>query len=365
MTFSRPYELVAPLLPPVERLVPDIERALASRWLSNGVFVERLEAALTELVGTSSVVAMASGTTALMASLRALRWAGEVITPSFGFGGTAHAIRWVGAEPVFAEVDRETFLVDPNSVARLRSDRTAGVLAVDAYGVPVDVAGLAEATGLPVLVDAAHGLGSRRPHATRAAGLVYSLHPTKTIVAGEGGIVATDDGDVADALRRVRNFGFEDGQDATEVGLNAKMPELSAILAYHQIELLPRTVAGRSAWDAAYRRVLGDVPGIRFQRVPGGAEVNYQYTPVVIDPAAFGRSRDEVATALREENVVTRPYFFPPIHRMRVYAGTVRTDDLTWTDELAATVLCLPVHPGEDPSIAERIGEMVGALRVA
>ncbi|MGH2686705.1 MAG: DegT/DnrJ/EryC1/StrS family aminotransferase, partial [Actinomycetota bacterium] len=299
----------------------------------------------------------------LMVALRALGWRGEVIIASFGFAGTAHAIRWAGGEPVFAEVDRQTFLLDPASVGRMTTDRTVGILVTEAYGVPADLDALAQVTDVPVLADGAHALGARRKSERVPAARVYSMHPTKTIVAGEGGLIATDDAGLDGRLRRVRNFGFgARGQDATEVGLNAKLPELSAILAYHQLELLSRTIHGRAAWDAVYREVLDGTPGIAFQRVPTDVEHNYQYTPVLIRGGEFGRSRDEVAAALLDRGIVTRPYFSPPIHRMEAYSGRLRTDDLTWTEELSASVLCLPVHPGESPDGAERVAGMIRGL---
>ena len=156
------FELVEPLMPPVERLVPDIEAALRSRWLTNGPFVRRLEEALGRELDVRHLVAVASGTAGLMVALRALGWQGEVIAASFGFAGTAHAIRWAGCEPVFAEVDRETFALDPASVTRMVTERTAGVLVTDAYGVPADIDSLADSAGVPILADGAHALGARR-----------------------------------------------------------------------------------------------------------------------------------------------------------------------------------------------------------
>ncbi len=364
MTFDKRFELVAPILPDAETLLPDIRAALESRWLTEGQFVRRLELRMAEVLGDPHIVAVASGTAGLMVALRALGWLGQVITPAFNFAGTVHAIAWNGCEPVLGEVDRETFALDPESAARLLGPRTAGIVAVDPFGLPADLDALAEAAGdTPILVDAAHSLGSRSSFGARPRFRVFSLHPTKTIVAGEGGLLATDDADLSDRARRLKNFGFGRGQDAEGIGLNAKLPELSAILAFHQVELLERTIAGRRAWDQTYRRVLADVPGIGFQRIPGGVEANCQYTPVVIDSEVYGRSRDEVAAALLERNVATRPYFSPPVHRMAAYAGRLRTDDLRWTEELSSSVLCLPVHPGEPPAAAEEISAMIRSLR--
>lgn len=363
--FDKPFELVSPLLPEPERLIPDIREALESKWLTHdGPFVRRLELAMTEFLDAPHVVAVSSATAGLMVAVRALGWRGEVITPAFGFAGTAHALTWAGCRPVLAEVNRTTFTMDPTSVERLAGPDTAGVLPVDVYGVPANLDSLRMAApDASFVVDAAHSIGSEVVARTEPAVRVYSLHPTKTLVAGEGGLLATSDGALAERMRRLANFGFDQDQDADSIGLNAKLPELSAILAYHQIELLPRTIAGRSAWDRAYREALTVVPGISFQEHPSGARSNYQYTPVVIDRESFGRSRDYVAAELRRRGIVTRPYFWPPIHRMRAYAGRLRTDNLAWTERLSASVLCLPVHPGEPPAAASEIGELIRSLR--
>jgi dTDP-4-amino-4,6-dideoxy-D-glucose transaminase len=362
--FDKPYELVSPLLPDAETLFPDVREALASKWLTHdGPFVRRLELAMSDVLNAPHVVAVSNGTAGLMVAIRAMGWRGEVITPAFGFAGTAHALTWAGCTPVLAEVRRDTLTVDPASVERLVGPATIGILPVDAFGMPADLDALRRAgPDLPILVDAAHALGSTAQSPTRPVARVYSLHPTKTLVAGEGGLLATTNRALADRLRRLRNFGFGEDQNAFDVGLNAKLPELSAVLAYHQIGWIERTIEGRKAWDAAYRESLEGVPGIRFQVIPASVTANYQYTPVLIDAREFGRTRDEVAGELHRRNIVTRAYFWPPIHVMDPYRS-LRTDDLRWTERLSASVLCLPVHPAESPAIASEIGELIRSLR--
>jgi dTDP-4-amino-4,6-dideoxygalactose transaminase len=364
VNFKEPYQLVSPLLPPVESLVADIRDVLTSKWLTNnGRFVRRLEQRMSEVLRLPHVVATCNATLGLMVAIRALGWRGEVITPAFNFGGTVHAIVWAGCTPVLAEVDRSTFNLDPASVDRLLGPQTAGIIAVDTYGVSCDLDALrAVAPTTSILVDSAHALGTRAQLQAEPAARVYSLHPTKTIVAGEGGLICTGDPDLAARMRAIKNFGFERGQNCAAIGLNAKLPELSAILAYHQIDMLDRTIEGRRAWDDTYRKALADVPGICFQEIPENVPSNYQYTTVVIDREVFGRSRDEVADDLRRHHIVTRPYFCPPVHRMDCYAGALRCDDLTWTEYLSDSVLCLPVHPDEPPSIAADIAGIMGSL---
>jgi len=363
--FPRRVELVAPMLPEARELLPDLEAALKSKRLSNnGKFVRRLERRMREVLAAPHVVATASCTLGLVVAMRALGWRGEVIAPSFSFAATAHAIVWAGCTPVLADIDPKTFLLDPASVERLCGPQTAGVLAMDVFGLPSDVEELEAAAGMvPVLFDAAHSLGSVRPGRRAPRAAVYSLHATKTFVAGEGGLFATTDAELAQRFRRLINFGFvSDGYDCDEVGINAKLPELSAILAYHQVDFLKRILQGREQWNATYRAVLADVPGLRFQELPADRSSNYQYTALVVDERAFGRSRDALVAALLAHNVVAKPYFSPPIHQMSCYAGKLRCDDLRHTEALAAATLCLPIHPEEPLSTAERIAELVRSL---
>lgn len=360
---SRRFELVAPLLPDAEELREDIAAMLESKWLSNnGAFVRRLEGRIAEATGFHHAVTTANGTLGLMVAIRALGWRGEVILPSFTFAATAHAVSWAGCTPVLADIDKATFTLDPGSVARLLGKNTAGILPVDIFGVPAPLAELADVAGsVPILSDSAHAFGVEITEPDLARAHVYSLHATKTAVAGEGGAVATDDPELAERARRLANFGFDGAADSDAIGLNAKMPELSAILAFHQLKRLDAMLSGQRRWDAAYRECLSDVEGLAFQKLPQGG--NRQFVPILIDPAAFGRSRDEVRSGLAEHSIVSRPYFQPPVHRLSCYAGKLRCDDLSRTEELASRILCLPVHPGEPVAKAREIAGLVRSLR--
>jgi dTDP-4-amino-4,6-dideoxyglucose len=357
-------ELVAPLLPELEEMRADIEAMLTSRWLTNrGVFVRRLEERVAKATGFAHAVSVANGTLGLMTAIRTLGWSGEVILPSFTFPATAHAVCWAGCEPVLADVVEDTFTLDPESVARLVGERTAGVLPVDIFGVPAPLEELSSvAGGAPLLCDAAHAFGVPVRERGVARAHVYSLHATKAVVAGEGGIIATDDLDLAERARRIANFGFEPGADCSGIGLNAKMPELSAILAFHQLDLLDEVLTGHRCWDAAYREALVDVPGLGFQRLPDEASCSRQFVPILVDPARFGRSADEVHAALLEDGIATRRYFAPAIHQLSCYAGRLRCDDLSRTEALTRRVLCLPVHPGRPASVASGIAERIRGM---
>ena len=234
------------LLPFVRPTVPDLERVVARfapsyerGMLTNGPLVREFEEQAATRLGVPHVVAVSSCTAGLMLVLRVLAPRGPVVVPSFTFSASAHAIAWNGLEPRFVECDPASFQVDPASVVS-RLDGAGAVLATHVFGAPCEVEaleGLAAGAGIPVFFDAAHAFGALRDG--RAIGgfgaaEVFSLSPTKVVVAGEGGVVATRDGSLAEALRIGRDYGNPGDYDTQFVGLNARMSELHAAIFLSQ-----------------------------------------------------------------------------------------------------------------------------------
>lgn len=365
MQADRRYELVGPLLPSLDDLSHDLRTALESKWLSNhGPYVRRLEDRLREALGAEHAIAVSSCTLGLVVTLAALDLHGEVLVPSFAFPAAAHAIHWAGCKPVFLDVDPKTWTLSPESARRMRGPRTVAVLALNMFGIPPDLDALvASVPDLPVICDEAHGFLAHRVSRARPAARVYSLHATKTVVAGEGGVVCTDDEDLAARIRSLINFGFTDGYDCEKIGLNAKMPELSAILALHHLERVETTIEANRSWIARYRAAIAEVPGIEVQEVPPETTASAQYAAIRIDAETFGISRDEVQARLLEQGIVSKPYFDPPLHELTCYAGKCRQDACPVSERLGRTVLCLPLHPADPPETASRIADRILAMR--
>lgn len=361
---SERLELIDPLLPPMEGVLADVRQVLESKWLTNhGPVVRELETLIAEAEGAPHAIAVGSGTLGLVVALKARELEGEVIIPAFTFPATAHAVVAAGLEPVAADVDPHTFTLDPASAARMCGPRTAAIMPVTCFGVPADLDAIAAAApGVPLITDNAQGLGSRRPGSTKADAAVLSLHATKTVMAGEGGMVLTHDPDLAARVRRLVNFGFVPGGDCSVIGLNAKMPELSAVLAKHSLALAEATIAARCAWAERYRELLAGTPGVSFQDIPEGASWNGQSFTVLVDEAELGRSRDQVRDALAAEGIVTRRYFHPPIHRLECYAGALRQDALPISERLSRQALCLPSRAASPLSQVDRIAGVITAL---
>jgi dTDP-4-amino-4,6-dideoxygalactose transaminase len=334
---------------------------LAGGVLTKGEQLAALERELAEFLGVGHAVVVASCTTGLMLVLRTLGRTGEVVMPGFTFMATAHAARWSGLTPVFADIDPQTFNLAPPSAGDAIGERTAAILGVHIFGTPCDADGLAKVAaerGVPFFIDAAPAFGAEYGDGTRVGGKgvaeVFSLSPTKTFTTGEGGIIATADGDLARELRIAREYGNPGDFDSLFAGLNGRMPELSAALGRHLLPGLPALIARRQELAARYREALADVPGVGFQLVPSGAGSTYKDHCLVIDGEKFGTDRDVLAYSLRAENVPTRNYFDPPVHRQTAYRD-VATGPLPHSEALAASVIAVPLYSGMPDVVVDQI----------
>jgi dTDP-4-amino-4,6-dideoxygalactose transaminase len=323
---------------------------LASGVLTNGPYVRRLEERAARYLGVRHCVAVASCTAGLMLSLRASGLSGDVVLPSFTFSASAHAVAWNGLRPVFADIRPDDLLVDPDAVARSAGVRTSAILATHTYGTPCDVEALgrlAGDNGIRLFFDAAHAFGSRRGQAMVGGfgdAEVFSLSPTKVLIAGEGGIIATNDDSLAERCRVGRDYGNPGDYDTRFVGLNARMSELHAATALASFEDLEERIARRNQLAERYRKVLADVPGIDFPAVAEGDRSTYKDFTILIDPDSFGMDAAAAAAALAAEGIQTRRYYSPPVHRQRAYRWVGPANGgLPETDRAAARVLTLPL----------------------
>jgi dTDP-4-amino-4,6-dideoxygalactose transaminase len=346
---STPMNIVAPVLPKIDEVGERIAEILANGQLTNDSrYVREFEAALEQRLGVSAVL-VSNGTWSLVLAMKALGVGGEVIVPSYTYCASAHAIRWAGAEPVFADIRRDAFTIDPLAVRAAITPRTSAILAVHIYGHPCEVdelAQLAEEKGLALIFDAAHAFGAvyrGRTAGTFGRAESFSFHATKTLPVGEGGCITTNDAALAARLRLARKFGDPGDENTLFAGTNAKMQEFNAILGLAGLRTVDDIIVRRRAYAGELRGRLACIPGMSFQQELPYARSSCQNFAVLIDEQEFGLSRDEVFRALTAENVRCRRYFYPPVHRQQAYAD-VRTGPLPVTDEVADRVLCLPFY---------------------
>jgi FlaA1/EpsC-like NDP-sugar epimerase/dTDP-4-amino-4,6-dideoxygalactose transaminase len=365
--FSPGLPFVRPARPPLEHVMRRLEPSYKLGMLTNGPLVSELEVRMAERLGVDHVVALSSCTSGLMLVVQALTdgRAGPVVLPSFTFSASAHAVLWNGRMPRFVDCLADSFQIDPVDAAR-RLDGATAILATHVFGAPCDVAAieaLGRQHGIPVVFDAAHAVGSlvdTIPIGGFGSAEVFSLSPTKPLVAGEGGLVATNDAALAETLRIGRDYGNPGDYDTRFAGLNARMSEFHAAMALESLPMLDASLERRRCLAAQYRSHLADVPGIDFQAISCRDTSTFKDLTIRVDAERFGLSRDGLALTLLAEGVDTRKYFDPPVHRQRAYRH-LEYRPLPVTDAVAASVLSLPVYPDLDDEPVERIAELIRA----
>ncbi len=368
--FPKALHVGCPNLGDRDRLLARFNDILDRRWLTNdGMYLREFERQVAEYLNLKHCVAVCNATIGLQLAIRALGLAGEVIVPAFTFPATVHALAWQGIRPVFCDVDPATHNIDPAVAERLITAETSGILGVHLWGNPCAVEpleALARQHGLKLFFDAAHAFGCS--HGERMIGNfgnaeVFSFHATKFLNTGEGGAITTNDDGLADELRRLRNFGLEEGT-VVGVGTNGKMSEFAAAMGVTALESRDEFVARNEENLTAYRRALARTPGLKvcFQRV--GELRNRQYVVIEVDAAEAGKSRDEIVAALHAENVLAKRYFFPGCHRMEPYRSMerVRSATLPQTEQLCERLMQLPTGTSVSSADITRICDFLGRL---
>lgn len=350
---DRPLHLVRPSLPPLPELIKGLEGLYASRMLTNqGANAAALEERIASELDVAHCAVFCNGTTALSCAVKALGVEGEVLVPSFTFAATVQALSWVGLTPRFVDVDPGTLAMDPALAEAAITNATSALVPVNLFGRcgPLDdYERLAAKRGISLVFDSAQSFGTRfdgRPLGSFGDAEVLSFHATKVLHAGEGGAVVTNDAALHERLCRMRNFGFGAYLDCVDEGTNGKLDELSALVALLLLERLPEELARRADVVARCRAALAELPGVDPPSVDARVAPNHAALDVSIDAARFGLTSLELNYALTAENVVSRCYFYPPVHRTAHYRARPEGRDaaLPETDAAALRVLCLPLH---------------------
>lgn len=355
------------------RLLARINDLLDRRWLSNnGPFLLELEQKLAELLEVRHCVVMTNATIALEIAARALDLHGEVIVPSFTFVATAHALQWQEITPVFCDVDPHTHNIDPAKIENLITPRTSGILGVHVWGRGCDVetlSAIAQKHHLKLMFDAAHAFACTH-HGQMIGGFgdaeVFSFHATKFFNTFEGGAVTTNNDELAQRMRSMRNFGFAGLDNVVDLGTNGKMSEISAAMGLTSFESLDEFIEVNIRNHRAYASGIEDIPGVRLIQYDLQERNNYQYVVIEVDEDAAGLSRDLLVEVLHAENIRARRYFYPGCHQMEPYrsyfpnAGLV----LPETEKLVQKVLQLPngtaVTSGDIEKICDIVRYVVG-----
>lgn len=361
--FDELVPITKPTLFPPEEISGQLSEIFTSGQITNAKYVRIFEEEAAHYLGTKYAVALSSCTSGLILTLQALGLQGEVLVPSFTFCATAHSLLWNNLEPVFVDCERETHNIDPEKVEETITPRTSAILAVDVFGNPCDretLQKIAQNRNLRLIIDAAHSFGSLYKGGQIASygdAQVFSLSATKLVVAGEGGLVATNDGALARKLRLARNYGNPVNYNCEFAGLSARMMEVNAIIGLKSLAMVEENITKRNRLAELYKSRLSNVPGVSFQRIRPEDRSSYKDFSILIEPSFFGMNRDEVARALAAENIQTRAYFYPPVHRQKVYQASAHKYEgkLLTTEELSSKALSLPIFSHMPESYVDRI----------
>ena len=365
-TFAEKVPIVRPVLPSFSDLSEEVQGMLSTGMVTKGRHLLKFEEAVAEHLGVKHAIAVSSCTSGLMLTYKCLELTGEVILPSFTFMATASALLWAGLKPVFADVNFHTTNLDPAAAEAAITSETSAIVAVHNFGNPADLDALqelADRRGLKLIYDAAHGFGALyqgKPVGSQGDAQVFSLSPTKLVIAGEGGIVATNDDDLAARVRVGREYGNSGRYDSAFPGINARLAEFNALMGEHSLRILEPAARRRNEIASLYREMLGVLPGIGFQTARDGNRNSYKDFSLTVDPDFFGLTRDNLAAALERENIDTRAYYDPPVHRQTAYAQFAPPSErLHNTDLLAACSLSLPMWSCMTDEVASSICEAI------
>ena len=338
-----------------------VERVLRSGMLAQGENVRQFEEQFASYVGTRHAVAVNSGTAALHVALLVcgIGKGDEVITTPFTFIATANAIVFCGAKPVFADVEEDTFNINPDLIEARISPRTKAIIPVHLYGQPCDMHSIMEICrrhDLALIEDACQAVGGEcegRKVGSFGIGC-FSFYPTKNITTGEGGMITTNDTDSFERARMIRTHGQKERYVHEMLGYNYRMTDMAAAIGICQLAKLDYFNNTRIKNAAYLTKALKAIKGIITPSVRDNLRhVFHQYTIRVL--SEFGTTRDALKEKLAEAGIATGIYYPMPIHKQPVYRSMGYRDNLPISEKFASEVLSLPVHPGLTREDLDRI----------
>ncbi|MFD1585895.1 DegT/DnrJ/EryC1/StrS family aminotransferase [Halorientalis brevis] len=339
-------------------------------YWAKGPFVDKFESRLEEYLDVEHAIVVNSGTSGLVTALEAsdIGPGDEVIVPSMTFIATANAVRLVGAEPVFADIDRDTYGLSPDSVRENITEDTAAIIPVHLYGAPCridQIQDIAAQHDLTVVEDAAEAFGSTyegKSVGTFGDAGILSFCQNKIVVTGEGGAIITDDDEIASNARLYRSHGRAPGDyfesvgsgEYVALGTNLRMSDLTAAIGCAQMDKVDELIGSRQAAAKYMNEQLAEIDGVQVPRpIDGGTHV-YQLYTVEFDS---GIDRQIVIDTLDEHGVSSKIYWDTPVHETHYYTETMDgpSPNTPTTQDVADTILSLPIYPDLTPRKTDQI----------
>jgi dTDP-4-amino-4,6-dideoxygalactose transaminase len=344
-------------LPPLEEYVGYLHGIWERGWLTNnGPLVQQLEAELSTTLSGARVQFMSNGTIALQVAIKALGLTGEIITTPFSYVATTTAILWEGCEPVFVDVEEQTFCIDATKIEAAITPRTSAILATHVYGYPCDVLAIeaiARRHNLKVIYDGAHAFGvTVHGRSLLAYGDITtcSFHATKLFHTSEGGAIITTDEALAQKVSLYKSFGHI-GDEYFSLGVNGKNSEFHAAMGLCNLPRVAGFIQARRQIAELYRTELSTLP-LRYPVMPVNTEYNYAYFPVIFDTEA---RMQKVKDALAAHDIHTRRYFFPSLNRLPYHTGAA----CPVSEDISLRVLCLPFYQQLEHDEVRRISALI------
>ena len=333
------------------------ENALTSAARNGGKRVQEFESSLRTFLNVKNAISVNSGTAALHAALLALdiKTGDEVLLPSFTFVATANSVIASGAKPVFVDINIKDYTIDLNDLKRKISKKSKAIIPVHLYGHPSDLCELNEIANqysLYIIEDACQSLGSlykNKQTGTFGTMGCFSMYASKVLTAGEGGAIVTNDDKLADTLKMIRNHGMVEGYDTQILGLNYRLPELSAAIAKIQMKKLKTILNLRRQNSLLLSNLLETIISKYNIKIPEEDQIKkfnwYLYTLAFNNPNNV-TLRDYIKKKLIENGIGVAVYYDPPVHKTPFYQKFSMNNDLQNTNWSSKHVLSLPVHPG-------------------
>jgi perosamine synthetase len=349
-----------------EEEVEAVRQVFAGGMLAQGSKVKAFEEAFANDVGRKHGIAVANGTVALHVALLAHGLSGgrEVVIPPLTFFATASTVLICGARPVFVDVDRDTYNLDPSRVASALSPKTAAIMPVHLYGQTAEMDPILEVAkdrNIPIIEDAAQAHGAEY-HGKKAGNLgdtaCFSFYATKNMTTGEGGMIVTDDDEVAEKCRLLRDHGQVAKYEHVLLGYNYRMTEIAAAIGLVQLKKLQGWVKQRRANAHALTKGLDGIKGLA-PPMEGNRMVHSYYQYVVRREDSFPRARDEIVRLLTAGGIGCRPSYPKPLYQQKALQDLRISGRCSVAEDVIPQLFELPVHPGVGPNDIDRIVEAV------
>lgn len=343
-------------LPDINKYQSYIEKIFQNGWLTNnGQFVQELQQELSEYLGVNNLLLVSNGTLALQVAYKVLNLRGRVITTPFSFVATTSSLVWENLEPVFADIDPQTFNIDPMEVEKKLSAHVSGIVATHVYGNACDVEALehlARKQGIPLVFDAAHAFGVRNDkHSILNHGdiSIISFHSTKIFHTIEGGALVFKDRNVFERAKKMINFGIESPTLVSELGINCKMNEMEAAMGLCVLQDVDAIIEARKVRAEIYNQALLELDGLQFQKRNLNFLNNYSHYPV-----AFQNEEVllKVMKKLNNEGIYPRRYFYPSLNTLPYFQ---ERQEMPVSEDLTKRIVCLPLYHDLDEAVQSKI----------